>query len=153
MTLTLSSNEASVEVGDSLLSLRLVEGTFPDYQKVIPESTPREVTIGRDEFLQTLRRVSILSSERARGVRFKLEKGSLAIIASNPDMGEASEELSVDYRGDALEVGFNARYLLEVLGVLPEGSKIEIGLGDELSPGLIRGDDDGYRYVVMPMRI
>jgi len=135
------------------LSLRLVEGTFPDYQKVIPEATPREVQVGRDELLQTLRRVSILSSERARGVRFKLEKGSLAIVASNPDMGEASEELGVEYGGDSLEVGFNARYLIEVLGVLPDASKIEIGLGDELSPGLVRGTDDGYRYVVMPMRI
>jgi DNA polymerase-3 subunit beta len=109
--------------------------------------------VGRDELLQTLRRVSILSSERARGVRFKLEKGSLAIVASNPDMGEASEELVIDYRGEPMEVGFNARYLLEVLGVLPEASKVELGLGDELSPGVIRGDDEGYCYVVMPMRI
>jgi DNA polymerase-3 subunit beta len=153
VTLTLSASEASVEVGDCSLSVRLVEGTFPDYQKVIPENTPRELSLGRDELLQTLRRVSILSSERARGVRFKLEKGSLAIVASNPDMGEASEELAIEYRGDAMEVGFNARYLLEVLSVLPEASKVEIGLGDELSPGVIRGDDEGYCYVVMPMRI
>ena len=153
VTLTVTSSEASVEVGSCLLSVRLVEGSFPDYQKVIPESTPRELSVGRDELLQTLRRVSILSSERARGVRFKLEKGSLAIVASNPDMGEASEELPIDYRGEAMEVGFNARYLLDVLGVLPEATKIEIGLGDELSPGVVRGEDEGYSYVVMPMRI
>jgi DNA polymerase-3 subunit beta len=153
VTLTLSSSEATVEVGDVLLSLRLVEGTFPDYQKVIPESATRELLLDRDEFLQTLRRVSILSSERARGVRFKLDNGTLAIVANNPDMGEASEELAVDYSGERMEVGFNARYLLDVLGVLPEGSKVEIGLGDELSPGVIRGSDEGYCYVVMPMRI
>lgn len=153
VTLTVSASEATVEVGDVLLSLRLVEGTFPDYQKVIPDSTPREVVIARDEFFQTLRRVSILSSERARGVRFKLENGSLAIIAHNPDMGEASEELAVDYHGESMEVGFNARYLLDVLSVLPEGSKVEIGLGDELSPGVVRSADEGYCYVVMPMRI
>ena len=153
VTLTISASEATIEVGDALLSLRLVEGTFPDYQKVIPESTPRELIVGRDELFQTLRRVSILSSERARGVRFKLESGSLAIVANNPDMGEASEELAVDYQGDSMEVGFNARYLLDVLGVLPEGSRVEIGLGDELSPGVVRGADEGYCYVVMPMRI
>ena len=153
VTLTISASEATIEVGDALLSLRLVEGTFPDYQKVIPESTPRELVVGRDELLQTLRRVSILSSERARGVRFKLESGSLAIAANNPDMGEASEELAVDYSGESMEVGFNSRYLLDVLGVLPEGSKVEIGLGDELSPGVVRGVDEGYCYVVMPMRI
>jgi DNA polymerase-3 subunit beta len=133
--------------------LRLVEGTFPDYQKVIPEGTTRELAVGRDELLHTLRRVSILSSERARGVRFKLAKGSLVIVASNPDMGEASEELQVEFRGEPMEVGFNARYLLEVLSVLPEGSRVEIGLGDELSPGVVRSEDEGYCYVVMPMRI
>ena len=153
VALTISASEATIEIGDVLLSLRLVEGSFPDYQKVIPDNAHRELVVGRDEFFQTLRRVSILSSERARGVRFKLEKGSLAIVANNPDMGEASEELAVEYRGDRMEVGFNARYLLDVLGVLPEGSKIEIGLGDELSPCIVKGPDEGYCYVVMPMRI
>ena len=153
VALTIAGNEATVEVGDSLLSMRLVEGSFPDYQKVVPEATPREFTLGRDELLQTLRRVSILSSERARGVRFKLTEGGLEIAANNPDLGEASEEMAIDYHGGQLEVGFNARYLLEVLAVLPEASRVEIGLGDELSPGVIRGDDEGYTYVVMPMRI
>ncbi|TFH24394.1 MAG: DNA polymerase III subunit beta [Myxococcales bacterium] len=151
--LMLTGNEAQVEIGDTLLSMRLVEGSFPDYQRVLPDKTPRRVKTDRDELLRTLRRVSILSSERARGVRFKLSEGVLEVSTSNPDMGEASEELAVGYAGDSMEVGFNARYLLDVLAVLPEGSQVEIGLGDELSPGVLQGDDKSYTYVVMPMRI
>jgi len=153
VTLSLIGNEAMIEIGDSLLSMRLVEGSFPEYQKVVPESTEHDIRLDRDTLLHTLRRVSILSSERARGVRFKLSPGTLEISANNPDMGEASEQLPIEYGGGEMEVGFNARYLIDVLGVTTEGSEIELGLGDELSPGLIRSDDKGYCYVVMPMRI
>ncbi len=151
--ITLSSSEAMIEIGESILSMRLVEGSFPDYRKVIPDETPRIVGLSRDEFLATLRRISILSTERARGVRFALSNGALEISANNPDMGEASEELAVEYTGEPLEIGFNAKYLLDVLTVLPEGSRAELCLGDELSPGAVRGDDSGYTYVVMPLRI
>ena len=153
VTLKVVGNEAVVELTDAVLSMRQVEGSFPDYEKVVPENTTKNVRAGRDALLQTVRRVSILSSERARGVRFRLQSGSLEISANNPDLGEAREDLEVDYEGDALDVGFNARYLLDVLGVLPEGSTVTIGLGDELSPGVLQGDDKGYQYVVMPMRI
>ena len=151
--ITITGNEATVSIGDSMLSMRLVEGSFPDYQKVIPKETPNQMKVSRDELLHTLRRVSILSSERARGVRFRLSNNSLELSANNPDMGEAKEELSVEYAGADMEIGFNAKYLIDVLGILPEGSGVEIGFGDELSPGVLSGDDSGYRYVVMPMRI
>jgi DNA polymerase-3 subunit beta len=153
VSVNLSGNEAMVTLGDSVLSMRLVEGTFPDYQKVIPSETPNRLKGSRDELLHTLRRVSILSSERARGVRFKLSGNTLELSANNPDMGEATEELAVEYSGADMEIGFNAKYLIDVLGVLPEGSSVEIGFGDELSPGVLQGDDPTYRYVVMPMRI
>jgi len=153
VTLTMVGNEAQIEIGDALLSMRLVEGTFPDYRRVIPDETPREVCADRDDLLRTLRRVSILSSERARGVRFKLLEGALEVSTNNPDMGEATEQLPIDYSGDSIEVGFNSKYLLDVLGVFEEGCVVEIGLGDELSPGVIRGTDKQYCYVVMPMRI
>jgi DNA polymerase-3 subunit beta len=153
VSVSLSGNEAMVTLGDSVLSMRLVEGTFPDYQKVIPSETPNRLKGSRDELLHTLRRVSILSSERARGVRFKLSGNTLELSANNPDMGEATEELAVEYNGADMEIGFNAKYLIDVLGVLPEGSSVEIGFGDELSPGVLQGDDPTYRYVVMPMRI
>ncbi len=153
VTVAVAKSEASIEVDGSLLSMRLVEGTFPDYEKVIPASSARELRVARDDLLQTLRRVSIVSSERARAVCFQLEKGSLGVISVNPDVGEASEELAVEYDGDPVSVGFNARYLLDVLMVLPEGAQVAIGLGDDLSPGVVRSDDEDYTYVVMPMRI
>jgi DNA polymerase-3 subunit beta len=153
VSITVSGNEAMITLGDSVLSMRLVEGNFPDYQKVIPKETPNRMKVSRDELLHTLRRVSILSSERARGVRFRLSSNTLELSANNPDMGEAIEELAVDYGGDEMEIGFNAKYLIDVLTVLPEGGNVEIGFGDELSPGVLRGDDADYSYVVMPMRI
>jgi len=153
VSVTVSGNEAMVTIGDSVLSMRLVEGSFPDYQKVIPKETPNEMKVSRDDLLHTLRRVSILSSERARGVRFRLSDNVLELSANNPDMGEATEELTVDYSGSEMEIGFNARYLIDVLGILPEGGTVKIGLGDELSPGVLSGEDNGYHYVVMPMRI
>ncbi len=153
VVLSISSAEAVVELGDCVLAMRLVEGSFPDYKQVLPKSTPNLVSIDRDELLHTVRRVSLLSSERAHGVRMALSEGRLEISANNPDLGEADEDMEVDYTGDDLEVGFNARYLLEVLAVLPEGSRVEIALGDQLSPGVLRGEDPDYSYVVMPMRI
>jgi DNA polymerase-3 subunit beta len=151
--LSVAGSECVAQLGDSTLSMRLVEGKFPDYQKVIPEEPARVVRMERDTLLQTLRRVSIMASERARSVRLSLEKGRLEISASNPDMGEAREEVVVEYAGEKLEVGFNAKYLIDVLAVLPEGSDVELGLTDELSPGVVRGGDSGYTYVVMPLRI
>jgi DNA polymerase-3 subunit beta len=149
----LAGNEAIVELPGCTLSMRLVEGTFPDYKQVVPKESPNVVHVDRDAFLQTVRRVSLLSSEKARGIRLGLSPARLEISANNPDLGEASEDLEVEYSGPDLEIGFNARYILDVLQVLPEGSRVELGLGDQLSPGVIKGADPGYSYVVMPMRI
>lgn len=153
VTVRLAGNEAIISLPDCTLSMRLVEGTFPDYRQVVPKESANVLQVDRDAFLQTVRRVSLLSSEKARGVRLGLSSGRLEISANNPDLGEASEDLEVDYAGPDLEIGFNARYILDVLQVFPEGSKVEIGLGDHLSPGVIKGGDPGYSYVVMPMRI
>jgi len=149
----LAGNEAIVELPGCTLSMRLVEGTFPDYKQVVPKESPNVVHVDRDAFLQTVRRVSLLSSEKARGIRLGLSPARLEISANNPDLGEASEDLEVEYSGPDLEIGFNARYILDVLQVFPEGSRVELGLGDQLSPGVIKGSDPGYSYVVMPMRI
>ncbi|MBI5505472.1 MAG: DNA polymerase III subunit beta [Deltaproteobacteria bacterium] len=153
VTLRIAPSEAIVELPGCTLSMRLVEGTFPDYKQVVPKESPNCLQLDRDALLQTVRRVSLLSSERARGIRFGLSQGRLEISANNPDVGEASEDLEVEYSGPDIGVGFNARYLLEVLQVLPEASKVELGLGDQLSPGVLRGADPSYSYVVMPMRI
>ncbi|HEY2772913.1 MAG TPA: DNA polymerase III subunit beta [Candidatus Binatia bacterium] len=146
-------NEAVIDLPGLTLSMRLVEGTFPDYKQVVPKESGNALQVDRDALLATVRRVSLLSNEKARGIRLGLSPGRLEISANNPDIGEASEDLEVEYAGADLEIGFNARYILEVLQVLPENSKVEIGLGDHLSPGVIKGSDPGYSYVVMPMRI
>jgi DNA polymerase-3 subunit beta len=153
ITVRLVGNEAIVELPGCVLSMRLVEGTFPDYKQVVPKESSKVLHVDRDAFLQTVRRVSLLSSEKARGIRLGLSPGRLEISANNPDLGEASEDLEVEYAGGDLEIGFNARYILDVLQVFPEGSQVEVGLGDQLSPGVIKGADAGYSYVVMPMRI
>lgn len=153
VTLTINDREAIVEAGGCLLSMRLVEGTFPDYNQVVPKETPNILRIQRDALLHSVRRASLLSSDRAHGVRFGFTEDKLEITASNPDLGEAQEELEVSYQGKNLEIGFNARYLLDVLAILPENSELEMGLGDQLSPGVIRLEDASYQYVVMPMRI
>ena len=153
VTLAIAGSECVATLGDSVLSMRLVEGKFPDYQKVIPEEPSRSIRIQRDALLQSLRRVSIVSNERARSVRLSVDNGKVEVSASNPDMGEATEEVPVEYRGDKLDVGFNAKYLIDVLTVLPDASEVELGLSDELSPGIVRGSDAGYTYVVMPLRI
>jgi len=142
-----------VELPGCTMSMRLVEGTFPDYKQVVPKESVNVVHVDRDALLQTIRRVSLLSSEKARGIRLGLSPARLEISANNPDLGEASEDLEVEYAGPDLEIGFNARYLLDVLQVFPEASKVELGLGDHLSPGVVKGSDPGYSYVVMPMRI
>jgi len=136
------------------LFMRLIDGEFPDYTKVIPKGNPNIVKIEQAKLLQALRRVSILSSERYKGIKTELKEGRMLISASNPELGEAVEEMEVEYQGKALTVGFNARYLMDVLGVMEDGGVVAVELKDELSPGLIKKEgDEGYLYVVMPMRL
>jgi DNA polymerase III subunit beta len=136
------------------LFMRLIEGDFPDYTKVIPKGNPNIARIEHNELLQALRRVSILSSERYKGIKMEFKENSLAISANNPDLGEAIEEIDAEYKGKPLTIGFNARYLIDVLGVLAGDGEIDIALKDELSPGIVRkAGNEGYLYVLMPMRL
>jgi DNA polymerase-3 subunit beta len=107
----------------------------------------------RESFNSALKRVSLLAHEKSRGVKLALQNGSLTISSSNPDMGEAREEIDVDYTGEAMEIGFNSKYLLEVLGVT-KGDQLEFHLKDRLSPGILRTTGmQNHTYVIMPMRI
>ena len=134
--------------------MRLIEGEFPDYRQVIPKESKKHVRVGSEELLGALRRVSILSSERARGVKLRIDSGLLEVTTTNPDIGEAREELEADYAGDEFAIGFNARYLLDVLQLSGVTGTVEIGLTDEVSPGILRiQEDETYSYVVMPMRL
>jgi DNA polymerase-3 subunit beta len=136
------------------MSMRLVEGEFPDYHQVIPAKSERIASVDAANLHAALRRVSVVSSERTRGVKLQLEGQRLDLTTINPDVGEAAEELDIEYDGEPVSIGFNSRYLLDVLGVLPTDKRVEIGLNDEVSPGVIRsaGDAD-YCYIVMPMRL
>lgn len=146
-------NSAVFEKDGITLTMRLVDGRFPDYQQVIPTASSRRVRVPRTILNAALKRTSLLSPDKAQGVRIDLTSGTMALTANNPDLGEAREELEVDYDGDALKIGFNFRYLLDVLSVLGD-DEIELELTDELSPGVIRSvGSEGYRAVIMPMRI
>jgi DNA polymerase-3 subunit beta len=136
------------------LFMRLIDGDFPDYTKVIPQGNPNIAKIEHDELLQALRRVSIMSSERYKGIKMEFTTGKILLSANNPDLGEAIEEVDADYKGKPIAIGFNARYLLDVLGVLTGEGDIDVELKDELSPSIVRkSGDDGYLYVLMPMRL
>lgn len=148
-------NSAIVRRPGVVLSMRLIEGLFPDYRQVIPKGGEKSVKLGRGRFLETLRRISLLSTDKAHAVKLELSAGNLRVLSQNPDLGEAKEEIPVEYAGDALKIGFNARYVIEVLSVL-QSDDVLLELADDLSPGVLRGageKDEGFTAVVMPMRI
>lgn len=152
--LTVQGGVAHASRGHVDLSMRLVEGEFPDYNQVIPQKSERRMLVSVESLLAALRRVSTVSSERTRGVKFQLEAGKLEISSMNPDLGEATEELAVEYDGGALSIGFNAKYFVDLLSVLPGGTQLDVGFNDEVSPGVLRCEADAeYLYVVMPMRL
>jgi DNA polymerase-3 subunit beta len=148
-------NSAIVRRPGVTLSMRLIEGLFPDYRQVIPKAGDRSVKLGRDRFQETLRRVSLLSTDKAHAVKLEITKGVLKVTSQNPDLGEAKEEVPVEYAGEVLKIGFNARYILDVLSVV-QSQDVAFELADDLSPGVLRGAgdaDQGFTAVVMPMRI
>jgi len=147
-------NMALVSKDNVELFMRLIDGDFPDYTKVIPVGNPNIAKLDHEELLRALRRVSILSSERYKGVKMEFANGKLSISANNPDLGEAVEEIDADYKAKTVAIGFNARYLLDVLAVLGGDGDVEFQLKDELSPSVIRkAGVEGYLYVLMPMRL
>jgi len=140
--------------GGRTLASKVVEAQFPAYEKVVGVTGDKKVAVGREVMQSAIRRVSLLSSERGRAVRLSLEEGKLEVSASSPELGEARESLPLEYAGDGVEIGFNAQYLLEFLGVVGT-EEVALEVKDAESQGLFRpvGEDGGdYRYVVMPMR-
>ncbi|HLV61338.1 MAG TPA: DNA polymerase III subunit beta, partial [Fredinandcohnia sp.] len=133
--------------------MQLVAGQFPEYEKVIPERHPNPLVLRRVGFLDTLKRVSLLSQDQMHTVKLEVGDGVLKVTSQSPELGEAYEEIPVETRLEPLRVGFNARYLIDVLGVM-DAEEVRFELSDELSPGVIRPlEDDSYTAVVMPVRI
>jgi len=146
-------NSAVIAREDTIVVMRLVDGDFPDYTRVIPKNNEVIVKLPRDLFLHALKRMAILSSEKSKGVKIDFKKGLLEISSSNPEIGDAREEVEIEYSGDDLSIGFNARYMIDILQVL-EGEYVNLAVKDNLSPGLITPDgSDGFLAVVMPMRL
>lgn len=155
-----AESEIGVEQGyfvlrsdEMTLSVKLGEGQFPPYDQVIPKDNDKKVVVAREYFLEALRRVSIIASDKTWGIRFSLEKGRLSIEADNPDLGNAKELIDVDYKGSGLQIGFNARYFIDLLSEMG-GKDISIELGGDLDPALVKPCDGGeYVGVIMPMRL
>ena len=153
VSVSVGSNHLCAESSDYSLTTKLVDGRFPDYDRVVPKNGDKTVLVDRVELRQALNRTAILSNEKFRGIRVNLSSGVLQLSANNPEQEEAEETVSVDYEGDSLEVGFNVVYLQDVLSVL-EGDKIKIILHDANSSALLEEpDEDGSVYVVMPMKL
>jgi DNA polymerase-3 subunit beta len=146
-------NNAVVRKDQTTVVMRLVDGDFPDYNRVIPKGNDCIGTIKTDNFLHALKRMAILSSERSKGVKLVIKPGILEISSSNPEFGEAREELEAAYQGPEISIGFNARYLIDILMAQNE-TTVHLILKDNLSPGLVRPDgDQDFLAVVMPMRL
>lgn len=154
-TVTLSVSETKVQVvaGDFVLTSKLIDGTFPDYQRVIPTSNDKKIVFGSDDMRQAAGRVSVVSSERGRAVKMSFADGRAALAVSSADHGIASDEINVNYGGEPIEIGFNAAYLRDLFGVLPSGP-VTMALADSGSPGLFTSPAfDGLTLVLMPMRV
>lgn len=149
----IGSNHVRMEMGDVRFTSKLIDGRFPDYQRVLPRDSDKEVTADRETLKQALVRTSILSNEKYRGVRLQLEPGRLRIQAHNPEQEEAEEEIEVEYQGSELEIGFNVNYILDALNAIP-GGEVRVLLKDSNSSCLIhQPDSQDCQYVVMPMRL
>ena len=149
----LSKNQLIFKKGGLLLLARLMEGSYPNYQQVVPKENERRAVMKKTELEGALRRVSILSREKTHAVKMVLEKDSLTLSSSNPDMGEAKETFAVNFKQDGVTAGFNARYLLDVLAAV-DGEEVALEFKDSLSPCLVRPSaDQDYLCVVMPMRV
>ena len=151
--ISLGSNHLRVTSDNFCFTSKLVDGAYPDYERVMPKEGDKIVLGDRDELRQAFSRAAILSNEKFRGVRVLLSSGSLKMIANNPEQEEAEEEVSVEYSGEDLEIGFNVSYLLDVLNVL-KGDNVRLSLSDANSSALVEDTtNDNAVYVVMPMRL
>ena len=148
-----ASNQAKFSFGGMEFVTKLVEGKFPDYNRVIPKNHKNSVTLGRAPLLASLQRTAILTSEKFKGVRLNIEPGTLRVASNNAEQEEAVDELDIDYGGDAIEIGFNVTYLIDALSNMDQ-EMVKMELADSNSSALITiPENSTFKYVVMPMRI
>lgn len=148
-----ATNKAKFSFDGMEFVTKLVEGKFPDYNRVIPKNHKNSITLGRTALLATLQRTAILTSEKFKGVRLNIEPGILRVASSNAEQEEAVDELEIDYNGDAIEIGFNVTYLIDALTNMDQ-EMVQVDLADSNSSALITIPENAtFKYVVMPMRI
>ncbi len=149
----ISSTKAKFIFPNSILTTKLIDGAFPDYQRVIPQKNLNKLIVSNNDFSKAIDRVSTVSMEKSRAVKLSLKGNILALNVNSHDLGNASEELEVNYDCDNLDIGFNSKYLLDIAAQI-QGKEIEILLSDSASPALITDpDQDGVIFVLMPMRV
>lgn len=153
VAIEISATKARFTFGDVVLTSKLIDGTFPDYARVIPSGNDKRLVVERDSFARAVDRVSTISSERGRAVKLALADGKLTLSVTNPDSGSATEELEVDYDSTPMEIGFNAKYLLDITSQLDSDTAL-FKLADSGSPTLVQNQDGSAAlYVLMPMRV
>lgn len=150
---SLSDSKIQFSFDGVVLTSKLIDGTFPDYERVIPSGNDKELSVNRKQFSEAVDRVSAISTEKSRAVKMTLDKKAIVLSASSPENGSATDELETDYAGDKLEIGFNATYLLEITRQI-EGDSMLLSMSDAASPTIIseQGDNSAL-YVLMPMRV
>jgi len=148
-----SAAKARFEIGTITLTSKLIDGTFPDYARVIPKGNDKVLKVSNTDFISAVDRVSTIASERGRAVKLNINRNKLILSVNNPEGGSATEEIGVEYDAAPLEIGFNARYLLDIAGQL-ESDSAQFQLADPGSPTMVKdGSDEGALYVLMPMRV
>jgi len=153
VTIEIFASLVRFSFGSTVLTTKIIDGKFPDYTRVVPTNYQKRFSIKRQDLLQSLQRAAILSNEKFRGVRWMVGTNSLRISCTNNEQEEAQEEMEISYAGDALDIGFNITYLLDVLNNV-HSENVECSFGDANSSMLITvADNSEFRYVVMPMRI
>ncbi|MGA0845973.1 MAG: DNA polymerase III subunit beta [Luteolibacter sp.] len=151
LTVKLTDNQVSFSIGDTLLCSKLIDGNYPNYRQVIPDQSNERVIIPREALLETVRRVSLLTSEKSNSVKLVFSRNRIEVTANSPDVGEAQESLDVSYEGPDMQIAFNPEFLMAPLRAL-ESPDVFLDLIDEMSPGVLR-IEGAFLYVLMPMRV
>jgi DNA polymerase-3 subunit beta len=151
--IAVSSQKIRFALGDAVLTSKLIDGSFPEYARVIPKGNSKKLVLDNKSFAEAVDRVATVSAERSRSVRLAIEKDKVTLTVNNPDAGVATEDLPAEYGDDSMEIGFNARYLLDIAGQV-EGQNAVFELADSGSPTLVRDEaDEKALYVLMPLRV
>ena len=150
---SLSPTKIRFGLGSAILTSKLIDGTFPDYNRVIPTANDKLLKLDPKSFSAGVDRVATIASEKTRAVKMAVDRDKVTLSVTSPESGTATEEIAADYGSDGLEIGFNARYLLDILGEI-DGDTVEVHLADAAAPTLIRESDNAPAlYVLMPMRV